>query len=45
MEVLYHATNRLIQETQECFQKLEKSTGDQEIIENEIQEKINSVNR
>lgn len=45
MEALYHSTNRLIQETQECFQKLEKNPQDQDGIENEIQEKINSVNR
>lgn len=45
MEALYHSTNRLIQETQECFQKLEKLPGDQDSIENEIQSKINEVNR
>ncbi|XP_069701979.1 probable Golgi SNAP receptor complex member 2 [Periplaneta americana] len=44
MESLYHQTNRLIQETQHCFEKLEK-TGDinSDSIEREIQARIDSV--
>lgn len=45
MEALYHATNRLIQETQECFQQLERNPTDTKSIEDEIQAKITAVNR
>lgn len=45
MEALYHTTNRLIQEIQGCFQQLEKNSGDTKSIEDEIQTKINEVNR
>lgn len=45
MEALYHTTNNLIQEIQGCFQQLEKSPGDGKGLENEIQAKINEVNR
>lgn len=46
MEALYHQTNRLLQETQQCFQKLEKNKGlNTESIEAEIQVRIDSVIR
>lgn len=44
MESLYHVTNRLVQETQQCFQKLEKHKGgNTEAIEGEIQARIDSI--
>lgn len=45
MDTLYHQTNKLVQQTQECFQKLERRTGNPQEIELEIQEKINQINR
>lgn len=44
MEALYHQTNRIIQETQQCFQHLNNSTTGTNDIENEIQTKIVAVN-
>jgi hypothetical protein len=46
MESLYHQTNRLVQETQQCFEKLEKA-GDasSDAIEREIQTRIDSITR
>uniref|UniRef100_A0A0K8TS74 Putative golgi snap receptor complex member 2-like protein n=1 Tax=Tabanus bromius TaxID=304241 RepID=A0A0K8TS74_TABBR len=44
MEQLYHQTNRLIQETQESFQKLNSPQIDSSLVENEIQTKITAVN-
>jgi hypothetical protein len=46
MESLYHQTNRLVQETQQCFEKLEK-VGDpnSDAIEREIQARIDSITR
>lgn len=46
MEPLYHQTNRLVQETQQCFEKLEKA-GDtnSDAIEREIQARIDSITR
>uniref|UniRef100_A0A1B6DPV0 Golgi SNAP receptor complex member 2 n=2 Tax=Clastoptera arizonana TaxID=38151 RepID=A0A1B6DPV0_9HEMI len=44
MEALYHQTNRLLQETQQCFQKLERSKGSNtNSIEVEIQVRIDSI--
>ncbi|XP_071455535.1 Golgi SNAP receptor complex member 2 [Hetaerina americana] len=46
MEQLYHATNRLSMETQQCFEKLEKTTGTQtEEILVDIQAKISEIDR
>ena len=46
MEPLYHQTNRLVQETQQCFEKLE-TAGDanSDAIEREIQARIDSITR
>lgn len=46
MEALYHQTNRLVQGTQQCFEKLEKA-GDinSDAIEREIQARIDSITR
>lgn len=44
METLYHQTNKLIQQTQQSFQNLENNSNYVE-IENEIQEKINQINK
>lgn len=43
MEVLYHQTNQLIQETSDLFQKLEKDPSNHEAIETAIQSKINAI--
>ncbi|KAJ1523351.1 hypothetical protein ONE63_001220 [Megalurothrips usitatus] len=44
MEALYHQTNILIQETQACFERLNKSGGvDADALEKEIQQRINTV--
>ncbi|XP_021928227.1 probable Golgi SNAP receptor complex member 2 isoform X4 [Zootermopsis nevadensis] len=44
MESLYHQTNRLVQETQQCFEKLEKvSDTNSDVIEREIQARIDSI--
>lgn len=46
MEPLYHQTNRLVQETQQCFEKLEKaSDANSDAIEREIQARIDSITR
>ena len=46
MESLYHQTNKLVQDTQNCFQKLEKCTDAQaESLEREIQARIDSITR
>lgn len=46
MESLYHQTNRLVQETQQCFEKLEKvSDTNSDVIEREIQARIDSITR
>lgn len=46
MEALYHSTNRLVQETQQCFQKLEKFKGGETgVIEAEIQARIDTITR
>uniref|UniRef100_A0A1L8DUP4 Putative golgi snap receptor complex member n=1 Tax=Nyssomyia neivai TaxID=330878 RepID=A0A1L8DUP4_9DIPT len=44
MEPLYHQTNKLIQETQACFQQLNSSQGDVGSVESEIQTRIAAVN-
>uniref|UniRef100_U5EZ35 Putative golgi snap receptor complex member n=1 Tax=Corethrella appendiculata TaxID=1370023 RepID=U5EZ35_9DIPT len=44
MESLYHQTNSLIQEIQQCFQQLNKVGIDTLAVENEIQTKITMVN-
>uniref|UniRef100_A0A6B2EGH9 Putative golgi snap receptor complex member 2 n=1 Tax=Phlebotomus kandelakii TaxID=1109342 RepID=A0A6B2EGH9_9DIPT len=44
MEPLYHQTNKLIQDTQECFQQLNTSHVDTASVESEIQSKIAAVN-
>lgn len=44
MEPLYHQTNRLVQETQQCFEKLEKAgDANSDAIEREIQARIDSI--
>lgn len=44
MESLYHQTNRLIQETQQCFEKLENVCDiNSDTIEREIQARIDSI--
>ncbi|XP_075236170.1 golgi SNAP receptor complex member 2 [Lycorma delicatula] len=44
MESLYHQTNRLVQETQQCFQQLENNKGgNTQNIEAEIQARIDSI--
>lgn len=45
MENLYHQTNKLIQQTQETFQRLERTPNDYVEIETEIQDKIKQINR
>ncbi|XP_046393461.1 Golgi SNAP receptor complex member 2 [Ischnura elegans] len=46
MEQLYHTTNRLSMETQQCFEKLEKTSGTQtEELLVEIQLKISEIDR
>lgn len=45
MENLYHQTNRLIQETQQCFQLLNtNSNADSTHIEHDIETKLANVN-
>lgn len=44
MDLLYHETNRLIQETQECFQQLNNPQVETSAVENAIQTKIATVN-
>lgn len=44
METLYHQTNRLIQETQQCFQALNNNQTDTSAVENDILSKIATVN-
>lgn len=44
MENLYHQTNKLIQQTQATFQRLDNTNNYIE-IEDEIQEKIKQINR
>ena len=44
MEALYHQTNILIQETQACFERLNKAGGaNAEALEKEIQDRISTV--
>ncbi|PNF26793.1 Golgi SNAP receptor complex member 2 [Cryptotermes secundus] len=44
MEPLYLQTNRLVQETQQCFEKLEKGgDANSDAIEREIQARIDSI--
>lgn len=46
MEALYHQTNILIQETQACFERLNKAGGgNAEALEKEIQDSISTVTR
>ncbi|KAK3924695.1 Golgi SNAP receptor complex member 2 [Frankliniella fusca] len=46
MEALYHQTNILIQETQACFERLNKAgTSNADALENEIQERISTVTK
>jgi hypothetical protein len=46
MEPLYHETNRLVQGTQQCFEKLEKAgDANSDAIEREIQARIDSITR
>lgn len=44
MEQLYHETNRIIQETQKCFQELNNPKVDSSFVENTIATKIAAVN-
>lgn len=44
MEPLYHATNKVIHEVQQCFQQLNNPGIDTLAMENEIMTKINSIN-
>lgn len=44
MEPLYHATNKLIQEIQLCFQQINNPGVDAIAVENEIMTKISAVN-
>ncbi|XP_053681116.1 probable Golgi SNAP receptor complex member 2 [Anopheles nili] len=44
MEALYMQTNSLIQETQQCFQRLNDARYDSNEIEHDIEMKITSVN-
>ncbi|KOB67965.1 Golgi SNAP receptor complex member 2 [Operophtera brumata] len=44
MEVLYHQTNQIIQETSALFQKLENDPSNHEAVESSIQSKINAIN-
>ncbi|PSN40671.1 Golgi SNAP receptor complex member 2 [Blattella germanica] len=44
MESLYHQTNRLVQETQHCFERLEKvGDANSDPIEKEIQARIDTI--
>lgn len=47
METLYHQTNKLVQETQHLFGQLERKQAnlDAQAVENEIEAKIQSINR
>ena len=45
MESLYHQTNKLIQETQNHFSKLENAGGSTEHIENEILSRIQNIEK
>lgn len=42
MEALYHQTNRLLQETQQCFQDLSFNRPE---VEKEIQARIDQITR
>lgn len=44
MEQLYHETNRVIQEIQQCFQELNNPKIDLSFVENTISTKIVTVN-
>ena len=44
MDALYHTTNKVIQEIQQCFQQLNNPGADWIAVENEILTKITSVN-
>ncbi|KAF5282711.1 hypothetical protein FQR65_LT02708 [Abscondita terminalis] len=44
MDTLYHQTNKLVQQTQECFQLLESRPINYQEIESNIQEKISLIN-
>ena len=44
MDTLYHQTNILVQQTQECFQLLESRPANFQEIESNIQEKISLIN-
>lgn len=44
MDPLYHATNKLIQEIQLCFQQINNPGVDPVVAENEIMTKISQVN-
>lgn len=44
MEALYHQTNRLVQETQQYFQQLERKPPNVDDVENDIQSKIELIN-
>lgn len=43
MDQLYHSTNKIIQEIQQCFQQI-NTAGDTAALENEIMTKISVVN-
>lgn len=45
MDALYHQTNNLIQQTQQRFQQLEGNAKNVEEIENDIENKIQEINR
>ncbi|KAG5681471.1 hypothetical protein PVAND_010903 [Polypedilum vanderplanki] len=44
MDALYHSTNKIIHEIQQCFQQLNNPGVDSIAVENEIMTKINTVN-
>lgn len=44
MDQLYHSTNKVIQEIQQCFQQINNPGVDAIAVENEIMTKISTVN-
>lgn len=44
MDALYHSTNKVIHEIQQCFQQLNNAGVDSIAVENEIMTKISAVN-
>lgn len=44
MDPLYHSTNKIIQDIQQCFQVINNPGVDSIAVENEIMTKISTVN-